>query len=337
MRAGEGYMADDGQESKHEREERQEVPAGAVVIREAAVRTSNWGKWGPDDQLGAVNYITPEKVVQAAGLVRRGKVFSLAMPFDENGPQTGRGRMNPTLAMRRTGTDFAAEAFRTPSGIGFADDMLTTSLQAATHWDALSHIFDRGRMWNGHSAAEVTSLGAQRNGVEHLRDRIVSRGVLLDIARYKGVEWLEPGYAIGEDDLLGCLAAEGVTAGTGDIVLLRTGQMGYCKTHGWGTYAGGDAPGLSFYTVDWLHRTELAGVASDTWGVEVRPNELANCPQPLHQVMIPHIGLLVGELFDLEELAADCAADGCYEFLFVAAPLPITGAVGSPINPQAIK
>jgi kynurenine formamidase len=324
-------MAGEGQEN--EREE----PAGALEIRQAAARTSNWGKWGPDDQQGAVNYITPEKVVEAAGLVRRGRVFSLAIPFNEDGPQSGRGRMNPTLAMRRTGTDFAAEAFDTPSGIGFADDMLTTSLQAATHWDALSHIFDHGRMWNDRSAAEVTSLGAQRNGVEHLRDRIVSRGVLLDIARYKGVEWLEPGYAITEDDLVGCLALEGVTLGTGDIALLRTGQMGFCKTHGWGTFAGGDAPGLSFYTVDWLHRTQLAGVASDTWGVEVRPNELANCPQPLHQVMIPHIGLLVGELFDLEDLAADCAADERFDFLFVAAPLPITGAVGSPINPQAIK
>jgi kynurenine formamidase len=328
-------MAGEGHVNAHE--ERQAVPAGAMVIREAAVRISNWGKWGPDDQRGTVNYITPEKVVEAAGLVRSGKVFSLAMPFDENGPQSGRGRINPTLAMRRTGTDFAAGARGNPSGIGSADDMLTTSLQAATHWDALAHIFDRGQMWNGYSAAEVTSLGARRNGVEHLRDRIVSRGVLVDMARYKDVEWLEPGYAISEDDLLGCLAAEGVTAGTGDIVLFRTGQMGYCKTHGWGTYAGGDAPGLSFYTADWLHRTELAGVASDTWGVEVRPNELANCPQPLHQVMIPHIGLLVGELFDLEELATDCAVDGRYEFFFVAAPLPITGAVGSPINPQAIK
>jgi kynurenine formamidase len=328
-------MADQGKVNEHEKH--QNAPDGAAVIWEAAMRASNWGKWGPDDQQGTVNYITPEKVVEAAGLIRRGKVFSLAMPFDENGPQSGRGRMNPTLAMRRTGTDFAAEAFETASGIGFADDMLTTSLQAATHWDALAHIFDRGQMWNGYSAAEITSLGARRNGVQHLRDRIVTRGVLLDMARYKGVEWLEPGYAISEGDLLGCLAAEGTTVGTGDIVLLRTGQMGYCKTHGWGTYAGGDAPGLSFYTADWLYRTELAGVASDTWGVEVRPNELANCPQPLHQVMIPHIGLLVGELFDLEELAVDCAADGRYEFFFVAAPLPITGAVGSPINPQAIK
>src|SRR5690348_6115101 len=101
MRAGERYMT--GEAHENEPEERQEAPAGAAVIREASARTSNWGKWGPDDQRGAVNYITTDKVVQAAGLVRRGKVFSLAMPFNENGPQSGRGRMNPTLAMLRTG------------------------------------------------------------------------------------------------------------------------------------------------------------------------------------------------------------------------------------------
>jgi kynurenine formamidase len=307
------------------------------AIRAAAARYSNWGKWGPDDQLGTLNYITPAKIAAAAQLIRSGRVFSLAIPFDERGPQRGRGRMNPVLAMRSTGTDFVAGSRANPSGIGAADDMLTLSLQGATHWDALSHIFDHGLMWNGDSAALVTSLGAKRNGVEHLRDRIVSRGVLLDIARYRGVAWLEPGDAIGEADLAGCLARELVAVSTGDIVLLRTGHMGYCKQHGWGTYAGGDAPGLSFFTAGWLHRSEIAGIAADTWGVEVRPNELPDCPQPLHQVMLPHIGLLVGEMFDLEALAADCAADGRYDFFFVAAPLPITGAVGSPTNPLAIK
>jgi kynurenine formamidase len=120
-------------------------------------------------------------------------------------------------------------------------------------------------------------------------------------------------------------------------VLVRTGQLGYCKKNGWGTFAAGDAPGLSFSTADWLYRTEIAGIASDTWGLEVRPNELPDAFQPLHQVMIPNIGLLVGEIFDLEKIAEDCAADKVYEFMFVAPPLPITGAVGSPINPQVIK
>jgi kynurenine formamidase len=191
-------------------------------------------------------------------------------------------------------------------------------------------------MWNGYSAALVNSFGAQRNGVQQLRDRIVSRGILLDIARWKGAPWLDPGYAISEADLDACCGAEAVAVGTGDVVLVRTGQMGYCQRHGWGSYAGGDAPGLSFFTAEWLYRRQIAGIASDTWGVEVRPNELPGAVQPLHQVMLPHMGLLVGEMFDLEALAEDCAGSGCYEFFFVAAPLPITGAVGSPINPQAI-
>lgn len=106
---------------------------------------------------------------------------------------------------------------------------------------------------------------------------------------------------------------------------------------GWGNYAGGAAPGLSFTTAGWLHRTEVAAVATDTWGFEVRPNEFDNAFQPLHQVAIPHLGLLIGEMWALEELADDCAADGVYEFFLTAAPLPITGAAGSPVNPIAVK
>ena len=97
------------------------------------------------------------------------------------------------------------------------------------------------------------------------------------------------------------------------------------------------APGLSFWTAPWLHRTEIAAIATDTWGFEVRPNEFPEAFQPLHQIAIPNIGLLVGEMWDLDALAADCASDGVYEFLLVAAPLPVTGAVGSPVNPIALK
>src|SRR5207237_5634233 len=157
-------------------------------------------------------------------------------------------------------------------------------------------------------------------------NKIVTRAVLLDLPRFKGVERLADGYAIAEPDIVACLDKQEVAVGTGDILLVRTGQLGDCKQHGWGTFAGGDAPGLSFSTAGWLHRTQLAGVASDTWGVEVRPNELPNSYQPLHQVMIPNMGLLVGEMFNLDALAADCANDHIYDCLFVAPPLPITGA-----------
>ncbi|HXQ24436.1 MAG TPA: cyclase family protein, partial [Candidatus Acidoferrales bacterium] len=147
-----------------------------------------------------------------------------------------------------------------------------------------------------------------------------------------------PGEAIYPADLDGAAAQARVAIGRGDIVLIRTGQLAQVKAEGsWGRYAGGPAPGLSLTVAEWLARNEIAGYATDTWGTEVIPNETPDVFQPLHCVAIVNMGMLVGEIFNLEELAADCAADGIYEFLFVAPPLPITGAVGSPINPQAIK
>ncbi len=124
----------------------------------------------------------------------------------------------------------------------------------------------------------------------------------------------------------------------GDFVLVRTGQMESCIKRGeWGGYAGGDAPGLKFESCYWLHEKQVGGVCSDTWGVEVRPNETKDVNQPWHWVVIPAMGLYMGEMFDLKELAEDCAADKVYEFFFCGAPLNIPGATGSPINPQAIK
>jgi kynurenine formamidase len=123
-------------------------------------------------------------------------------------------------------------------------------------------------------------------------------------------------------------------------VLVRTGQLGKClRSESWGDYAGGDAPGLAFETLNWIHSHEIAAVASDTWGVEVRPNETneEEAYQPWHWVAIPNMGLSVGEIFYLEELAEACADDSRYEFFFVAPPLPITGASGSAVNPIAIK
>jgi kynurenine formamidase len=115
-------------------------------------------------------------------------------------------------------------------------------------------------------------------------------------------------------------------------------MISMCRERGsWGDYAGGPAPGLSFHTAEWVHARELAAVATDTWAMEVQPNEIPDTYQPLHQVFIPNMGLTIGEIFNLDELADDCAADGVYEFFFVAPPLPITGAVGSPINPLAMK
>jgi kynurenine formamidase len=309
------------------------------IVRETGARLRNWGRWGPDDERGTLNYITAEAVVGAARLVRRGAVFSLAIPFDAKGPQGSKSRrFNPIHQMTLTGPDFTTGAITRPGGVGFTDDLVVMPLQCATQWDALSHCFLDGQLYNGYDANTVSSAGASRNGIEKVARGVAGRGVLLDLPRVQGVNWLEPGYAITVDDLEAALAAARVKVDTGDVLIVRTGMIAMCRAQGsWGDFAGGPAPGLSFHTADWVHARQLAAVATDTWGMEVQPNEIPDTYQPLHQVFIPNMGLTIGEIFDLDELAADCAADGVYEFFFVAPPLPITGAVGSPINPLAIK
>jgi len=177
-----------------------------------------------------------------------------------------------------------------------------------------------------------------RLGIEHTRDRMVGRGVLLDIARHKGVEWLDDGYGVSNDDLDAVARKQGVTVGEGDFVIIRTGHMERClKEKKWGGYAGGDAPGVRFENCYWCHEKSIAAICSDTWGVEVRPNETSEVSQPWHWVVIPAMGLTMGEIFFVKELAEDCAADGVYEFMFAGPPLVISGGTGSPINPLAIK
>lgn len=308
-------------------------------VKKWAEQCSNWGKWGPNDQLGTLNYITPEMVRNASRLVKDGKIISLATPFDNQGPQDGRfNRFNPIHLMLTSGADAAAGTQDHIPTLRYSDDMIIMPLQCATQWDSLAHIFYDGKMYNGYDMRLVNGSGAQKNSVVNFKDKAVGRGVLLDIPAYKGRKWLEPGEAIYPDDLEGCAAKEGVKVGTGDFLLIRTGQMAMVKATGkWGDYPGGSAPGLSVTAGTWIHQKQIAAMATDTWGTEVIPNETPEVFQPLHMILLVYGGLLIGEIFDLEALAADCASDGRYEFFFVAPPLTITGAVGSPINPQAIK
>lgn len=316
-------------------------PEGEIAVRAEAFR--NWDRWGQDDVLGTLNFIDPAKRAQAAALVRSGDVISLAQAFDTNGPQKGwRRRTNPVHTMTDTGTDAERGNQGFPHGIGGADDVIAMPLQCSTQWDGLGHIFDHGNAWNGRRAGDVvTSDGDLVTGIEHAASVIVSRGVLLDVGRHLSPETgeLADGHAITVADLEATIAAQGASSrvGRGDIVLVRTGQYARTRREGWGEYAGGPAPGLSLTTAGWLHRTEIAAIATDTWGFEVRPNEFdAPAFQPLHQVVIPNIGLTIGEMWNLDALADTCAQRGSYDFLLSAAPLPITGAVGSPINPVAI-
>ncbi|GLY29739.1 cyclase family protein [Kineosporia sp. NBRC 101731] len=318
-------------------------PEGAIAA--AAQRCSNWGRWGEDDRIGTLNFLDDEKRREGAALVRRGVSFSLSLPFDTNGPQNGwRRRTNPVHTMLDTGTDAERGVQGFPHGLGGADDVIFMPLQSSTQWDGLGHIFDHGRAWNGRAAGDVvTSEGDRVTGIETAASQIAGRGVLLDVARTLGQDGeLTDGFAVTAGHLDETAARQGVSVGRGDILLVRTGRLTRARRdlaagRGWCDYAGGAAPGLSFTTADWLHDTEIAAVATDTWGFEVRPNEFEVAFQPLHQVVIPHIGLFIGEMWDLDALAADCAHDGVWDFLLTAAPLPVTGAVGSPVNPIAIK
>jgi len=313
-------------------------------LRDAAEKFKNWGKWGPKDEIGTLNYTQAEDIVAAARLVKKGKVLSLALNFDQHGPQGAKskypamGRINPVHTMLRTGTD-AYSGVLDHRGIRAADDMVVMPLQCGTQWDGLGHIFYENYMWNGYDCREVTSNGAQKCGIEKTKNKMVGRGVFLDVARALGKKWLDDGYGITIADLDKTAKMQGVTVKRGDFVVVRTGQMeAKLEAGSWDGYPGGDAPGFSFETLEWIKRTELAALASDTWGCEVRPNESEQgINQPWHWITIPMMGMTMGEIFYVKELAEDCAGDKTYEFLFVAPALPITGAVGSPTNPLAIK
>jgi kynurenine formamidase len=309
-------------------------------IYDASKKISNWGRWGDDDQIGTLNNITSADIVGAAGLVRKGKVFSLGLSLKEP-IQSGLfgGRWNPIHTMLATGTDAAAGNQDEPFPyLRYADDAINMPCQASTQWDALCHVFLDDKMYNGYDARLVDVRGAKKLGIEHVRDKMVGRGVLLDVARFKGVPSLDDGYAVTIADLDGCAEAQGVKVRKGDFVIVRTGHQERCLAAGdWTGYAGGPAPGCAFETCFWLKDKDIAAICSDTWGCEVRPNETSEANQPWHWVVIPSIGISMGEIFYLKELAEDCAGDRVYEFFFTAPPLHLPGGAGSPINPQAIK
>ncbi|MDR0345539.1 MAG: cyclase family protein [Nocardiopsaceae bacterium] len=314
-------------------------------VRKLCERHRNWGRWGPGDQRGTLNHVTADSIIAAAGLVRSGRVISMALPFDEAGPQNGRfNRFNPIHLMTRSGADvMAGTAVRDFYGgndrhFRGTDDLVIMPLQSGTQWDSLAHVVFEDRIYNGYGADQVTSRGALRNAVSNASGGMVGRGVLLDIPASRGVRWLEPGTAIGADDLQRAAGQAGVTVGRGDFLFVRTGAMARARDAGsWGDYAGGPSPGLGLQSVDWIADREVAAVATDTWGMEVLPNETPDVFQPLHIVFIVHMGLWIGEIYDLDPLATDCAGDGVYEFFFCGPPLPFSRAVGSPVNPIAVK
>ncbi len=300
--------------------------------RDLARRVSNWGRWGADDERGTLNFVTPDVVRRAAACVRRGQVFSLGLPFDANGPQLGtHGRTNPIHLMSATDGRLSAD-----SAARYSDDVIVMPLQCATQWDSLAHVWYDGRLYNDVPSSTITAQGAARNAIDKVGTGIVSRGVLLDVARARGVDRLEPGTAIAPTDLDAAERVQGVRVESGDVLLVRTGHMALLRAGDKTGYMR-RTPGLGVACVEWLHAREVAAVATDTLAVEVIPWEDPAVVLPLHCLCIRDMGLTLGEMFDLDALADDCARDGAWEVLFSAPPLKVTGGVGSPLNPLAVK
>ena len=304
-------------------------------LRALGAEVSNWGRWGDDDELGTLNLVDDAAVRRGVAAARTGVRLPLAIRLDARGPQLGTipGRINPLHTMVAINTAYTGD----PGDFCCSDDILTLGLQACTHWDALAHVSYDGLLYNGHPATSITAeRGATRCGI-HRVTSLVSRAILLDVARALGVDRLAPRHPISEADLELAVELAGVRPEPGDVVLVRTGHMALFKARDREGYTLGDQPGLTVGTVPWMRRHDVAAVATDTLAMEVFPGEDPAVLFPVHLLQLRDMGLTQGQNFDLEELAAHCAADGVYESLLVANPEPVTGGVGAPTNPVAIK
>jgi kynurenine formamidase len=305
-------------------------------FHELAARVRNWGRWGDDDRLGTLNLITDASVVAAASLVQTGRRLSLAYPLRRDGIQIGAiaGRINPVHTMVSVNEANLGD----PDGFCSSDDVVEMALQAATHWDGLGHVSYGGTLYNGVPADTVSSDGSAVLGIEQVRT-LTGRGVLLDVARVRGVERLGGGEVVSAADLDAAARQAGVTIESGDIVLIRTGWIQLLHDGDREAYSGftEGSPGPGLEAVEWFRRHDIAAVATDTYIFEVFPSENPEAMLAIHLLDLVDMGLTQGQNWDLEELAADCASDGRYAFLLEASPQPVEGAVGSPVNPVAVK
>src|SRR5215510_14364091 len=292
---------------------------------------SNWGKWGPKDQLGALNYITPAKRAQAATLVREGYPVSMSLPL-----ATQPGPDNPTPVMHlMMQTGASGETSMVP--VPYSADYFAIAPHglANTHLDALCHVFNQGKMYNGYPTSDVTSQGARNGAIDVLKDGIVSRGVLIDVPRLKGREWLEPGEAISPADLEAAEQAGGFRVEEGDVLFVRTGRHALEKAKGPRDSFKEGLAGLGAACLPWLHARKVAALGSDG-ASDVVPSGYEKIMLPIHAVTIVAMGIHLLDNCALDTLSEACAARSRWTFLLVVAPLVLVKGTASPVNPLAV-
>jgi kynurenine formamidase len=290
-------------------------------------RVTNWGRWGDDDERGALNLLTPDAVRAGAAAVTTGKVYSLGIPIQSTGVPLLDYRGTPMrLTLMNESDDGRFATYGAADGTGAHEDILVFASHTTSHMDALCHVYENHQHYNGVAASEMkTNTGASRLGIEKVGG-FAGRGVLLDIPKLEGLPWLEPGTMITAADLDAAEQAQGVTVGSGDIVLIRTGYLDmWFQQQGDEGYA---QPGIGFEAAAWLADRDVVAVGSDNAAVEVIPFD-ADDFLGVHKVLLVQRGIYMLEFLNLAELAAD----ECYTGLLSVAPLKVTGATGSPINP----
>lgn len=329
------------------------VAVATVAAERPADWPSNWGKWGPDDEIGTLNYITPKVLIEAAKLVKQGKIIPVSLRAEFGKYPLWGARVGIERFMNWSGKDF------TPLGKGpygpslaYTDEVIKTGTHSMTHIDPLGHVWWAGdnKVYNGYDAAEVVhhEKGLLKANANAYLPHSATRGVLLDVAKYKGVDSLKEGYIITPEDLDGTAKMENVEIKPGDAILIRTGFMKKWvkivseEGRRWNAFKDGEA-GPSCSAIKWIMDHKIALIGADNIGVEAIPAE-KGCNEKYQMPVVPlHIGTLnmlgnpMIELLDLDALAEDSAKDGVYEFLFVYTPLNFWNAAGGLISPIAIK
>jgi kynurenine formamidase len=318
-----------------------ETPAAPYLGDLLKDSPSNWGKWGPDDEVGSLNYLGPEQVLAAVRLVSSGKVFTLQRLIgDPKGDPVWPGRTpaeRTQILDESTWDGDSAPAY--PGGLHYADDKINAFLQGSTQYDALGHVWYGGQLWNGYDA-RTTVGGLDVASVEPIAQRgVVGRAVLLDMARFRGKDNLDTAETFTHEDLLACAKAQGVEIQKRDILIIRTNFLKLFFDLGDKFYEGFCEPGLVYSPelVQWFQDMEIPNLVTDTIANEVTTDPNTGVALVLHNALMRNLGVTLTEIADVEELAADCAEDGQYAFLYVAAPLKVAKGSGSPVNPVVIK
>jgi kynurenine formamidase len=305
----------------------------------------NWGRWGGDDEVGALNYLGPENAIQAARLIRSGKVFTLQVPMaDPKGDPIWPGaRSKPVrVNVMDKGYVLSGKYPAAPGGIEGCDDMIQCYLQGSTQYDALGHAWYGDEIYNGYDA-RTTIGGMTKASILPIAEKgIVGRAVLVDIARLRGKQSLERGETFTHEDMLEAAKNQGVEIKKRDILIARTGWIGLFFRDPEKFYGSGKGwlePGLTLSRelVDWFHEMEIPNLVTDTMANEVTVDPATGVVLPLHIALMSYLGVTFTEIASLDILADDCAADGQYEFFYAAAPLKVVQAAGSPVNPIVIK